>query len=174
MDSLSAQPDLASPNAVERASRGLIERRHRHSCKPRDDRGLLFPRGSALAGGGGLRLNPHRYRRLARGFVQQVVPEVPATAGGTEKVYPKGTSDTTLFVRTVRRFTYHAITRSARGVTRSMCPGRPANLRPKGRTGGSSRPELKVAGSRNRSGDRAASPDRYGQGYTASSQILSG
>jgi hypothetical protein len=74
----------------------------------------------------------------------------------------------------VRRFTYHAITRSARGVTRSMCPGRPAYLRSKGRTGGSSRPKLKVTGSRNQPGDRVASPDRHGQGYTASSQILSG
>src|SRR3954452_22029817 len=48
--------------------------------------------------------------------------------------------------RTVRRFTYHAITRSARGVTRSMCPGRPADLRSKGRTGGSSRPKFKSHG----------------------------
>src|SRR3954470_9243198 len=53
-----------------------------------------------------------------------------------------------------------------------MCPGRPANLRSKGRTGGSSRPELKVTGSRNRSGDRVARPDRHGQGYTAVRRVI--
>ena len=69
--------------------------------------------------------------------------------------------------RTVRRFTFHAIAHSVGGVTRSMCPGRPAYRRPKDHMGISSRPKSKVTGSRNQPGDRVASPDWHGQGDTA-------
>jgi hypothetical protein len=53
-----------------------------------------------------------------------------------------------------------------------MCPGRPAYRRSKDHKGESCRPELKVTGSRNRSGDRVASPDRHGQGYTAVRRVI--